>query len=193
MLWLVALSLLVAIVAAAVTVSRVARIGLVLDVQPALLAQWLKRRPAAVPAVARACAEVGCAPLALELAEALAAPDATRAASCNEALHDLAAELEAAEDVSAAALRLVILSSLLAVASVVIGRVDVGERLLDVVGVGGAATGIVLWARRVARASSARRRADVDQWVAACVGRDQVAAPATRESAEGRRRGGARR
>lgn len=187
MLWLVALSLVVAIVAAAVTVSRVARIGLVLDVQPALLAQWLKRRPAAVPAVAQACAEVGCAPLVLELSEALAAPDPRRAALCNEALHDLAAELEAAEDVSAAALRLAILSSLLAVACVVIGRVDVGDRLLDVVGVGGAAIGIVLWSRRVARASSARRRSDVDQWVAASVAKDQVAGPSGGSAARGKR------
>ena len=157
----------------AATVARLARVAGAASVDTEPLAAFARRgqdRPA-VLAQAFAEADPDCPFRAL--ADGLAEPDVTRqAAACNEALHDLSADLDWGAGVPPAALRLCVFATLLAAAAVVLWRPPgMGEQLLDVVGLGGGASLLVVFARREADRLVKRARLGVDGWVAASTGR----------------------
>ena len=168
------------------TVVRVKRVADAVDVDPRALASWVKRRPARVAALARALD--GPSPLA-PLARALGEADPrARNASTNEALRDLGAEVAWGEAIPDAALRACAFGTLLAVAAVLIGRVDLGARLVDILVLGGGGALVVLDVRRLSRAYATRWRVALDAWVAASVDPAELAAPSVTPSRRARRK-----
>ena len=161
------------------------RVAGAVDVDPKAFAGWTKRRPERVAALADATDGSTAA-----LAAALAEPDARRrAAFTNEALRDLAAEVAWGEAIPDAALRACAFGTLLAVAGVLIGKDELGPRVIEVLAIGLGGTLAVVDARRLARAYATRWRVALDAWVAASVDADELTtreAPARRPGSRGR-------
>ena len=178
-----AIALLAALLFAVVwSARRLVRVGDALDVDVDRLAVFVKRRPERVSLVAESLLGSRVAPLASALAASTA-----RVAESNEALSDLSAELGWGETVPGAAIRIVILCTLFSAAWVVIARVDVGLRLLDVACLGGGGLMLVLSCKRAAAGLASRHRRALDAWVAASAP-DEIAPTRERDPRPSRRR-----
>jgi hypothetical protein len=142
-----------------------------MSLEPAQLEAWVKRRGRSrVEALARAASrerdERGELLPELALALALVEPEARRRAGlCNEALVEIDSELSRSEAAPAAALRVVIFSTILGVVLAALGGERIGPIALDVIALGGGATLVVLAAGREATRVASERRKAIDGWI----------------------------